>query len=81
MKICSGGILGMGESVDDRAGLLIQLANLPEHPESVPINMLVKVGHAVGRGEGCRSVRLHPHPGGGPDHDAEVPRAPPAASR
>src|SRR5690606_3217555 len=43
MKICSGGILGMGESVDDRAGLLIQLANLPEHPESVPINMLVKV--------------------------------------
>lgn len=43
MKICSGGILGMGESVEDRAGLLIQLANLPEHPESVPINMLVKV--------------------------------------
>ena len=36
MKICSGGILGMGESVEDRAGLLIQLANLPEHPESVP---------------------------------------------
>ena len=43
MKICSGGILGMGESLDDRANLLIQLANLPEHPESVPINMLVKV--------------------------------------
>ena len=43
MKICSGGILGMGELLDDRAGLLIQLANLPEHPESVPINMLVKV--------------------------------------
>ncbi len=43
MKICSGGILGMGESLDDRAGLLIELANLPEHPESVPINMLVKV--------------------------------------
>src|SRR5690606_21126838 len=40
---CSGGILGMGESLDDRAGRLIQLANLPEHPESVPINMLVKV--------------------------------------
>ena len=33
----------MGESLNDRAGLLIQLANLPEHPESVPINMLVKV--------------------------------------
>ena len=43
MKICSGGILGMGESVRDRAGLLRNLANLPVHPESVPINMLVKV--------------------------------------
>ncbi|GAB3319858.1 biotin synthase BioB [Haliea atlantica] len=43
MKICSGGIVGMGESARDRAGLLQQLANLPEHPESVPINMLVKV--------------------------------------
>lgn len=43
IKICSGGILGMGESVNDRAGLLIQLANLPTHPESVPINHLVKV--------------------------------------
>lgn len=43
MKICSGGILGMGESVRDRAELLIQLANLPSHPESVPINMLVRV--------------------------------------
>ena len=43
MKICSGGIVGMGENSRDRAGLLINLANLPEHPESVPINMLVKV--------------------------------------
>src|SRR3989338_7255879 len=43
MHVCCGGIVGMGESLDDRAGLLIQLANLPEHPESVPINMLVKV--------------------------------------
>jgi biotin synthase len=43
MKICSGGIVGMGESVRDRAGLLIQLANLPVHPESVPVNMLVRV--------------------------------------
>ncbi|MGJ8517982.1 biotin synthase BioB [Carnimonas bestiolae] len=43
MKICAGGILGMGESVNDRAGLLQQLANLPVHPESVPINMLVRV--------------------------------------
>ena len=43
MKICSGGIVGMGESAKDRAGLLIQLANLTPHPESVPVNMLVKV--------------------------------------
>ncbi|WP_028968216.1 biotin synthase BioB [Spongiibacter tropicus] len=43
IKVCSGGIVGMGESVKDRAGLLLQLANLPEHPESVPINMLVRV--------------------------------------
>jgi biotin synthase len=43
IKVCSGGIVGMGETVKDRAGLLIQLANMPQHPESVPINMLVKV--------------------------------------
>ncbi len=43
MKVCCGGIMGMGEDEDDRAGLLMQLANLPHHPESVPINMLVKV--------------------------------------
>ena len=43
MKICSGGILGMGETAKDRIGLLLQLANLPQPPESVPINMLVKV--------------------------------------
>lgn len=43
MKVCSGGIVGMGEQTADRAGLLQQLANLPRHPESVPINMLVRV--------------------------------------
>jgi biotin synthase len=43
MKVCCGGIVGMGESERDRVGLLIQLANLPVHPESVPINMLVRV--------------------------------------
>ena len=43
MKVCSGGILGLGEAQVDRAGLLVQLANLPTHPESVPINKLVKV--------------------------------------
>ena len=43
IKVCSGGIVGLGETVSDRAGLLVQLANLPVPPESVPINMLVKV--------------------------------------
>lgn len=43
MKVCSGGILGMGETHKDRASLLVQLANLPTHPDSVPINQLVKV--------------------------------------
>ncbi|WP_432453187.1 MULTISPECIES: biotin synthase BioB [unclassified Agarivorans] len=43
MKVCSGGIMGMGETATDRSALLVQLANLPSHPESVPINMLVKV--------------------------------------
>ena len=43
MNVCCGGIVGMGESVADRAGLLLTLANMPTHPESVPINMLVQV--------------------------------------
>lgn len=43
MKVCCGGIVGMGEEQTDRAGLLQQLANMADHPESVPINMLVKV--------------------------------------
>jgi biotin synthase len=43
MKVCSGGIVGMGEEQKDRAGLLMGLANLPKQPDSVPINMLVKV--------------------------------------
>lgn len=43
INVCCGGIVGMGESDTDRANLLIELANLPKHPESVPINMLVQV--------------------------------------
>ncbi len=42
ITVCCGGILGMGESEEDRIGLLQQLANLDPHPESVPINMLVR---------------------------------------
>ncbi len=43
INVCCGGIVGMGENDNDRANLLIELANLPQHPESVPINMLVQV--------------------------------------
>jgi biotin synthase len=43
ITVCSGGIIGMGESIDDRMGLLVELAALSPHPESVPINALVRV--------------------------------------
>src|SRR6186713_817512 len=43
LKACSGGIVGMGETRADRAGMLVTLANLPEHPQSVPVNQLVQV--------------------------------------
>ena len=43
IHVCSGGIIGMGESKSDRAEMLCTLANLDKHPESVPINLLVKV--------------------------------------
>ena len=43
INVCCGGILGMGESEDDRVALLHTLATLPQHPESVPINQLVQV--------------------------------------
>jgi biotin synthase len=43
MKVCSGGIMGMGEETADRVDMLVTLANLSEHPESVPINMLIAI--------------------------------------
>jgi biotin synthase len=43
LKVCCGGIIGMGETRDDRIGMLLQLSNLPVHPESVPINSLMRV--------------------------------------
>lgn len=43
IKVCCGGIVGMGESASDRIGFLCELANLPAHPDSVPINNLVKI--------------------------------------
>ena len=43
LNVCCGGIVGMGETTRDRASMLATLANLPQHPESVPINQLVRV--------------------------------------
>ena len=43
INVCCGGIVGMGEKLDDRIGMIATLASLPVHPESVPINMLVRV--------------------------------------
>jgi biotin synthase len=43
IHVCCGGIVGMGEGLDDRVGMITTLASLPVHPESVPINMLVQV--------------------------------------
>ncbi|MBN8934779.1 MAG: biotin synthase BioB, partial [Rhizobiales bacterium] len=52
INVCCGGIVGMGEGADDRAGLIVALASLPVHPESVPINMLVQVEGTPLAGEG-----------------------------
>jgi biotin synthase len=61
VKLCCGGIVGMGESRTDRAGLLHQLAILDPHPESVPINLLVQVPgtplHGVAEFDGLELVR------------------------
>ena len=43
IHVCCGGIVGMGETLEDRAGMITTLASLPEHPESVPINLLMRV--------------------------------------
>ncbi len=52
IRVCCGGIVGMGETRDDQAGLLVALATLDPHPESVPINLLVRVaGTPLGQAE------------------------------
>nr|VFK43149.1 MAG: biotin synthase [Candidatus Kentron sp. SD]VFK48662.1 MAG: biotin synthase [Candidatus Kentron sp. SD]VFK77962.1 MAG: biotin synthase [Candidatus Kentron sp. SD] len=43
IKVCCGGIVGMGETQNDRVGLMLQLANMPQHPDSIPINLLVQI--------------------------------------
>ena len=50
INVCCGGIVGMGEDPSDRAGLIAALAGLPKHPESVPINALVRVEGTPPRG-------------------------------
>ncbi len=52
MHVCCGGIIGMGEDLEDRVGMIVALASLPRHPESVPINLLAQVeGTPVSRGQ------------------------------
>lgn len=63
IKVCSGGIIGMGERVEDRLGMLVLLANLPVHPESVPINLWnevngVPVAETAERPDPIEVVRL-----------------------
>ena len=58
IRVCCGGIVGMGEDREDRVGMIAVLASLPAHPESVPINMLVEVeGTPLARGRASRSTR------------------------
>ena len=56
MSVCCGGIVGMGETVEDRVGMIHALATLPKHPESVPINLLVQVKGTPLDG----AARVHP---------------------
>jgi biotin synthase len=52
INVCCGGIVGMGEGAEDRVGMIVALASLPTHPESVPINMLVQVeGTPLSKGQ------------------------------
>jgi biotin synthase len=53
IHVCCGGIVGMGETREDRVGMIATLASLPVHPESVPINMLVRVAGTPLAGEGA----------------------------
>lgn len=59
IKTCCGGIIGLGESREDRCELLLQLANLPKHPESVPINLLVPIkGTPLGEQKALDALEL-----------------------
>jgi biotin synthase len=57
INVCCGGIVGMGEGAEDRVGMIHALATLPEHPQSVPINMLVQVeGTPVSKGQSFEAL-------------------------
>jgi biotin synthase len=65
IHVCCGGIVGMGESREDRVGMIVALATLPQHPESVPINLLMQVegtplatGHALDPLEFVRTIAV-----------------------
>ena len=76
IKVCCGGIVGMGESRLQRAGLIAQLANLDPYPESVPINHLVQVPGTPLHGDGAaRSARIRPYHRGRAHHHAACPGA------
>ncbi len=75
IHVCCGGIVGMGESAEDRVGMITALACLPVHPESVPINLLVRVeGTPLASGSkiggATRSARLRTHRRGRAHRDA-----------
>ena len=73
ISVCCGGIVGMGETEDDRIGLLHTLATLPEPPESVPINALVAVeGTPLADRPRVDDLGHGPHDRHGPDPDAPV---------
>jgi biotin synthase len=71
IHVCCGGIVGLGETRTQRAGLISQLANLEPYPESVPINSLVQVeGTPLAGTEAIDPVRVRAHHCGGTHHDA-----------
>ena len=73
MKVCCGGILGMGEEETDRVEMLVTLANLAEPPESVPINMLIPIaGTPLAQSGADRANRVRPDRCTRAHHDAEI---------
>ena len=73
IHVCCGGIVGMGEAREDRVGMIATLASLPVHPESVPINMLVRVaGTPLADSTCARSDRVRAHHRRGPHRHAAL---------